>query len=88
MARNNAPTEDNNLVNVDVKLSFKAQMSPKLKELLETAIAAGKVITKAGKIAIPVLLALGAALKSLPQQPSNSHLPPTPPIVSIEKNPQ
>jgi hypothetical protein len=69
---NNKTTKDEMLVDI----SFKAKVSPKLRELISTTTEAGKTVVKVGQRLLPILIILGAIASScVPMHPELSTPP-------------
>jgi hypothetical protein len=59
-----------------VEISFKAKISPKLRELISTATEAGKTVVQVGQRLLPLLIVLGAIASSCaPMHPELSTPP-------------
>jgi hypothetical protein len=80
----NQPQDDDNTL---VEFEAKVNLSPKGRELLETAIAAGKTIIKVGRTLVPLMMILGMTLKSCTPEPVQPATPTTAPI-SVAAKPQ
>jgi hypothetical protein len=79
---NNQPQDDDNTL---LEIETKVNLSPKGRELLETAIASGKTIVKLGRTLIPLLMILGMTVKSCTPETVQPATPTTAPITVAEK---
>ena len=78
-------SKNDNLIDVSCNVSFKAKISPKVKDFLATTTEAGKTVIKVGQRLLPILILLGTISTSCAPKHSDPNLPKPPVSESAQK---